>query len=172
MKIRLADLIPYEDITLHSDLSADEVRNRIASSINPGKALRERILQARQQEKPFDGVQTGDSFSLHGFLGRNSFFSPVTEVTALPLPAGSIARLKMRLSHWVSVMMALWLGFSGLASLINLYAALSSEGTMFSKLVGISFPAILFLWGYLVCIVGFKLDSRRIRAFFEALLRR
>jgi hypothetical protein len=172
MKMKVADLVPREDFTMHSELAADEIRERIASSINPNKPLGARLFQIRPQKRPFEGVQAGDSFNLHSFLGRNSFFSPVTKVNVIGAPSGSEVHIRMRLSRWVAVMMGLWLGFSGLATLINLVNALISEGTMYSRIIGISFPAILFLWGYLVCIVGFKLDSRRIKGFFECLLRK
>ncbi|MFH0862216.1 MAG: hypothetical protein V1875_04220 [Candidatus Altiarchaeota archaeon] len=170
MKTRLAKFLPIENFVIETGLSAAEVSGRIASSTSFEKSFGSRLMSVRK--KPFEGIKTAGGYRLFGFQGRNSFFSPITDAGIRESPSGSEVHVRMRLEYWVLGLIAIWLGFSGLIALVNAAYALSSENTLSAKMIGVLFPGILFSLGYLACIIGFKLDSRNIRAYLDALFKK
>ncbi len=164
MKFDPKSLLPYEDNNIISGCSKDEILTILSSAIGPKRALT-RILSSTDSEKfPFQGFRNGDTVFFTGFNGKSSFFSPKIEAIVSSMQKGCSVRLKMRLSYPVLAFMAVWLGFSGLAAAMNLIGAVFSGSWNGSVFIGVVIPALMFLWGYVVCFLGFWLDSHKSKA--------
>jgi hypothetical protein len=170
MNVKLSSFLPYERYSIAARFDDDELKKRLASSFSQRNFINNSLLGVRTQGVFFEGSQRDDRFMLSCVRGRSSFFSPVVDLVIRKSESGSVLDVKMRLSYLVMLFMGCWLGFSGLIGLLDIYLALFEPEKLGSFTVGVVFPWILFFWGYLVCLVGFKLDSHNITKYLNTLI--
>lgn len=155
--------LPFENYVLTTNLSVDEVRNRIINNIVP-KA-------SENTSKPYEGTIFNNKFKISRVINyRNSF---------LPIIIGEISqewgkteiKIKMRPIIFIIIFDIIWLGITGAVCITILVVAISTYKDMFRE--GFSpvvlIPFGMFLFGYLLTTLGFKYESKIAKEFLKTL---
>lgn len=163
-------LLPVENLLLRSDISIEELRERLAIEIGPPRGLN--FLASRPQ--PYLGKLEGDSFRVwRQFSYRNSF-KPIILGKILEVGSGSYVHLVMRPSIAVIIFMAFWFGGAAYALVGMLISILGEKTVGYEQLIGL-IPALLIpigfmIFGYLLMMGGFKFEVRKSKKFFIDLI--
>ena len=161
MEWKLRGFLPFEELTINTELSPDEVKRRLSGVVEPpgGSGVES------AGGKPYQGRVEGDTFKVRRVIGYRNMFLPVVKGVIRPEADGSSIRLKMGLRSPILVFVAAWLGFSGVVTAMSLYSML--RDVAFN--MGFTPPFILLLLGYAFSMVGFKVESTNAKTFLRRL---
>ena len=165
------NFLPFDDLKLLTKLSATEVQHRIESITEPQKVFS--FLYFRNSTKPYEGKFTDHSFEISRIINyRNSFLPVIKGQVSTHLGKTQVA-IKMRPNVFVLIFMSLWLGSTGLVCLAIIIGATlpfrHQIEQVFSE--GGLFPFSLFVFGYALIIIGYKVESRKSKVFLKQLLK-
>ncbi len=161
--------LPFEKITYKTDLTESAISIRLDEMIEEEKMFTWKIFSIGTT-KTYAGQRIGRNFIMRRIiLGRNSFL-PRIYGTIQPMygEGYTLIHIKMRLHPLPLVFMIVWLSIVGFAALA--FTATSIINLEFNP--GVLIPYGMFLFGYLITIVGFKFESsrskRELKEIFEA----
>lgn len=169
--MNLRKVLPYENYVLTTNLSVDEVLERIADNIEQKQAFRFSIF-GQNYYKPYTGNITGETFKMSRNINyRNSFLPVITGQVSTFLGQTQV-KIKMRPDIIVLIFISFWLGSVGLVCLGTLLIGLIQirqilhEG--FSPMLFI--PFVMFAFGSLLTYFAFKNESKKSIDFLASLL--
>lgn len=136
-------LLPYENLTIESKLTVEEVTQKIQENINQSK---------QQGRDKFYGWVSGSDFEIYR-RGRNSF-SPSLRGKVLESENGSKINLKMRIVSYVLVFIGIWFLFTLFALVSSIYSYITNGEIELLKNV-----VFMLTFGYVITISGFYYGS-------------
>jgi hypothetical protein len=163
--------LPYEHYTLITKLSPDVARKRLAENIEPPKIAITQIFKSTYT-KPYKGHFSNNSFEMSRVItGRNSFL-PIIRGWVSPQMTGAQIFITMRPVIAVIIFMFFWLGVVGLVCLGGIIIFIAHFKQILHN--GFSPAAVIpygmFAFGYLLCTLSFKYESKKSKAFLANLL--
>jgi hypothetical protein len=162
------NLIPFERLTIHSPLRPDEALKKLEENIQPKLPF----IWKRKGQKPYLGKIEGFHFSLRRIIFYRNSFLPMIEGEIQPEMGGSSIRITMHPHIWVLAFMGLWLGGISiffLAVLFNLLSFGTNASPHQPHEMLIILPIVMIVFGYVLCLGGFKLESVKSKTFFRDL---
>ena len=169
--------LPFEKFVITSKLSSEEVMKRLTDNLEPKRKGIGSYFNIKSS-KPYFGVLTENKFEIHRIINyRNSFLPQIKGTVSSYLGETEIS-IYMRPAKVVIGFMIFWLGIVGvicMAIIINLLQRLNE--IMNHKITpGAFIPFIMFVFGYLLIYFGFKVESKKSKAFlinlFEGTVKR
>ncbi|NJS11779.1 MAG: hypothetical protein HC789_16110 [Microcoleus sp. CSU_2_2] len=159
-------LLPFERLTIPTTLKLSEVLERLDEAVEPPKMFRMNLL-FRRPNKPYEGTISGNTFKISRIIrGRNSFL-PVIEGEIHPESFGCSIAIKMSLYKVVLIFTIYWLSITGSFWILALLAWLvdRSVGPIFLPILG------MFIFGWLLCLIPFKIEAKMTTKFLFNLFR-
>jgi hypothetical protein len=169
--MRLKRYLPIENYVLTTQLSPQEVHNRIAANIEPKAGIRI-FLIPRNASKPYEGQIYNNQFTISRIINyRNSFLPIIKGSIATYLNQTHIA-ITMKPPTFVLIFMGVWMGFVGLACIGMLIALALKGNRLFGEgYVAFAFiPFVMLVFGALLTYFAFKGESKKARQFLADLL--
>ena len=159
-------LIPFESLTITTSLTFSEVLQRLDEVVTPPKLFRIILPFAPPPAKPYEGTISGNTFQINRIaIGRNLFF-PIIKGNIDSQPFGCSIKIRMVLHKIVLGLMILWLWTTGSIGTFSLFAWFvePSVGAIFLPILG------MFFFGWLLCLIPFKIEAKAAIKFFSILL--
>jgi hypothetical protein len=157
-------LLPYERYVLTTKLNMGEVIRRM--QYNVSEKHRNIFTIPKEEQKVFTGNVREEGFIVSRRIAyRNSFLPIITGYIDEGFGETQI-RITMRMSYFVSLFMIVWLGFTLFALiqvLYNVYLQKMVAGAIFP-------PLFMFLAGYGLMMICFKLEANKAKAMLRALM--
>ena len=167
----LKSLLPFENYTLTTSLSVDEVLNRLAKNIGYEQGFSFSAI-ARNLDKPYTGEIIGKTFTMSRNISYKNSFLPVITGQISAQHGQTQINIKMQPATFILVFTSIWLGAVALICISILMDMLSE----FDKILqnGLS-PVSLIPFGMLIlfCLVihfAFKMESKISKNFLAGLL--
>lgn len=171
MELNLKKYLPFENYVLTTNLSADEVYQRLSDIIEPKKTFRLSMFN-RNSTKPYEGEISRNSFTISRIISYRNSFLPIIHDDISTLFGQTQIQIKMRPETFVVIFMSLWLGAVGLACigmlLRGLFQIRQILQTGFSPMLLIPFG--MFIFGCLLTILAFKEESKKSKKNLATLL--
>lgn len=157
-------LLPFESLTIATDLTFAEVLQKLDEIVEPPKTWR-MALRFQKTRKPYEGTISGNTFKIGRNINYKNSFLPIITGEIHPQPSGCSVKIKMNLHIVVMVFMILWLWTPGSIGMLALVVWLfdRSVGPIFLPL----FAMCIFGWS--LCLFGFKMESQKSVKFFSTL---
>lgn len=157
-------LLPIENITYKTHLSADAAINILTENIEPAKS---RFFLLSKPAKTYEGNIEGNTFNFNRIIGyRNPFVPRIIGSVSSELD-GTTIKVKMTLNPTVAILFTLIFGLFLLAGITAICISILT-GDLKSSLVGILFA----LFPYGLAMLGFKFESiptkKALRKLFQA----
>ena len=152
--------IPFENFTLVTPLSKDEVRKRLLENTEPKKFFR-MPFRSPDSHKLYEGEVRGYEFNIRRIIHYGNGYLPVVEGRIVPAAGKTMVHIVMRPSIY-----AIAFGAFVIISLIGLiiyYVTDLAQSVFIPGVIAASAMLVLF---YTLATLGFKLESRRNRKFF------
>ena len=157
--------LPFENITYKTKLNKGEIQNRLSENIEPKKILRFRGILSSNNHKPYEGSITGAEFNVNRIIKyKNSFLPRISGMIDHDI-SGSLIHVKMRLSVFMIVFLCIWFGGVGIGCFFSLSVLLTRSN--FEPILLI--PIGLFVFVYMIVILGFKYESTKSKQFLTQL---
>src|SRR5215472_4770479 len=99
--------LPFERLTLRTQLRSDEVYRRLAATVEPVQWFRNSLAG---DDKTHQGEITSSGFKITRVIQYRNSFLPVVTGRIRDEGDGCIIEIILRLHFFVAVFMALWLG--------------------------------------------------------------
>lgn len=163
--------LPFENYVLMIKLSADEVYKRLFDNIEAKKGLRFFSFNHRST-KPYEGEISGNMFIINRIIDYRNSFRPVITGQISTFAGQTQINVKMGLSIPVLIFISFWLGTLGLVCMGMLLIGL----LQIKEILQQGFPPELlipfgmFIFGYLVIYIAFKVESIKSKEFLATLL--
>jgi len=167
--MKLKYLIPYDKISLHTRLTTQEVQRKLDSVTAPRRSY----FTLKRTIEPYEGKIVNESFRINRIIyyRRNSFLPSIIGSIKSGIN-GTVVQMKMRPVWMVLIFMAIWLGIVGAVCLAILYLILTNFNKTFTQ--GLSpasiIPFAMFIFGYGILMIGYRIESSKSRDFFKDLL--
>ena len=163
-------LLPFENYTLLTTLSVDEVRRRISDNIEPNRKFRFAMFR-RSSTKPYEGQLLDGTFIINRIISYRNSFLPIITGRISNGFSGTEIKIKMRPHIFVLIFMSFWLGIVGLICLALLATAIAQFRQVlkrgFSPIILIPFG--MFIFGCGLITIGFKSESKNSKEFLATL---
>jgi hypothetical protein len=148
--------LPYESFVMRSNLKEDELIVRLKEIIIPTRTFRFHIIGIKSSGK-YEGQLNERTFQINRIISYRNSFLPQIIGEIEPQFNGSLIRIKMRLHLIVLIFISIWLGVVGLIS-----ASIVVSSILFGSFPGFAFvPLGMFVFGYLLTLLAFKVESSR-----------
>lgn len=164
----LRQLLPFDRFTLSTKLNATEALARVAHCVEPKRMFGFTFFDARV--KPYEGDINGKSFIINRIIRYRNSFNPVITGQVVTRKEHTDITISMHPTVFVLVCTSIWLCFTGvmcLSVLSDVYGKTARPHAPFSKLHYI--PFVLFVFGWLLATVAYRMESRKSRKFFANL---
>ena len=169
--MNLKTILPIEHYTLQSNLSIEEIRNRLSEIIAPKQAVSFSLFK-NNSTKPYEGEVAGNTFSISRIINYRNSFLPFITGRIDSYSGQTFITIEMRMFMPVIIFMCIWLGATGLVGLLFLLSTLfklkevTQQDFSFVTFV----PLIMFLFGWLLMFFAFKAESKKSKQFLLHLL--
>ncbi|MBE9186597.1 hypothetical protein IQ270_18365 [Microcoleus sp. LEGE 07076] len=159
-------LIPFESLTITTSLTFSEVLQRLDEVVTPPKLFRITLPFSPPPAKPYEGTISGNTFKINRItIGRNLFL-PIIKGHINSQPFGCSIKIRMILHKVVLGILILWLWTTGSIGMFSLFAWFvePSVGAIFLPILG------MFLLGWLLCLIPFKIEAKAATKLLSILL--
>lgn len=162
--------LPFEKLTLASELPAHEIRRRLALNVEPRQAFRFSI-KCRKAEKVYEGDIDFNRFDVNRIIDYRNSFLPLITGQIFEKGNASEVKIVMRMATIAYIIWGTWMG--GLSTMLfyvlydYLFGVVTPDE---SHLFGIIIILAMLTFGYLLALLGFKTESKRSKKFFIRLL--
>jgi|SRR5215469_5992326 len=155
--------LPFERLTLRSELRSDEVYSRLAAAVEPVRWITNPFSR---DHKPSEGEITSSGFKITRMIRYRNSFRPIVTGRIRDEGAGCVIEIILRLNVIVAVFMALWLAVVT-GGAIRTLAEVSQGRSAVPALILFGMSA----FGYGLMQGAFVFESRKARQFLNALAR-
>lgn len=159
-------IFPFERFTITTALPPDIVREKLISVVEPPS--RNIRWGMTKPDKPYQGKISESYFEISRIINYRNSFIPVIKGRIYPDGTGSKIHIEMTMHPFVMVFMGIWLGIVGQGALGMLIAAFSSATFEPAYLI----PLGMFVFGILLCAIGFRPEANGSKKFLIDLLER
>lgn len=156
-------MFPNEKFTINSSLNPDVVRQKLLGVVEPPKAIR---WGFRETKKSYSGEVGEHYFKIMRIINYRNSFLPVIRGKISPEGMGSKIEIEMKLDTFVFVFILFWLGIVGNVCILSLISMISDRN--FSS--GLIMPFVMFMFGVLLTLFGFKYEANIAKKFLIDLL--
>jgi hypothetical protein len=167
----LKEILPFEDYTLTTRLSVNEIIKRLNDNTEEKRNLSFSSF-GQNYQKPYTGHITSSTFTMSRNINYRNSFLPVITGRITALGGQTQVNIKMRPVLIVSIFISFWLGIVGL-----ICAAILLTGLIQFKDIlqngfpfGIIIPFGMFAFGCLLTHFAFKTESKKSKEFLAKLL--
>jgi len=162
--------LPVEDYELLTDLSVEEVLAKLKNNTGPVSTS---YFASSSTDKPYEGRIEAPVFEINRVISYRNSFLPIIKGRVYAREGQTYIVIKMRLNNFVLLFTAIWLGITGLTFLMFFILFLIAPSKFIHSNALLFLPASLgfFLFGYLLCMWGFKYESRQSKYFLEKLFK-
>lgn len=160
--------IPYEKLTISSAYRAEEVLARIAQNTEMEMTFKKRFLGRikMRSNNTYEGTVSDKGFEISRVIFYRNSFLPLIIGDVRDQPFGSEIDLTLRMNWVVIIFAMIWMGFVTLACLaVLVYILFTGE---FDRILLMPFG--MWLFGFVLFLGGFKLESIRSRNHLMELL--
>jgi hypothetical protein len=157
--------LPWENIEYKTNLTKDEIINRINSVVEPKGVFGVYFFKKYSYGKPYDGEIYENGFKIKRISIIGNSFLPIIIGNIIEENGKNIINIKMRCHYFTIGFMIIWFGGNLLILLNNIIKAKSS----IEILSGIIASLIFLLFGYLLMTILFKLESIKSKKYFNEL---
>ena|SRR5215831_6830336 len=157
-------LLPFERVTLYTQLHPDEVYRRLAAAVEPVRRFRDPFSR---DHKPYHGKVSPSRFKITRVIQLQNSTLPAITGRIRSEGAGSAIELVLRLKIAIALFITIWLVLAATAA-VNLVSDALSRGRS---------PAMALVWAGIIVFVctvmqrGFVVESRKDQRFLEELIR-
>ena len=160
-------LVPFERVTLHTELRADEVYRRLAAAVGPGRWFTD---PWPAHGKPYQGGVTPTEFKIARAINYRNSFLPMVIGRIRSNAVGSVVEVVLRPHLFVAAFMTTWLTATAVAAISTMWEALSNDQNRPAAVMAL-LPAGLFVFGYTLMQTAFLAESKKAKRFLEELTR-
>jgi hypothetical protein len=167
----LRDLLrfPSRQFVIDTELSQDEVVERLRAIVEPGNAW---LAGFRRTNKLFAGAVSPDGFKIIRLIYYRNSFLPVIIGRFEPGPGGVRVQVAMRPNQFARIFGTLWFGLLAFgiafASFVTIFSSRKKE--FGSLLVFDGLALAMGTFGYLMVSVSFGAEARKARGLLEEAL--
>jgi len=155
--------LPFENLVFESILSVKELEDRINLSIEPKKTFRVPF----KNTKPYEGYLFGDTLVINRIINYGNSFLPKIKGEILKANGKTRIKVKMRMHIFVYAFMTFYCcgaGFGFIGMLISSIKENKFESDIF-------IPLGLLIFGYLLTMFGFKIESEKSKKDLEKMFK-
>lgn len=168
-KLKYTDFVPIEKYTIQTNLSEEEVLLRLRKIIgNPDRRFQFSFMGIdlkKHSNASFDyeGTISDNTFKISRVIRYRNSFLPVIKGTVSSFVNKTEIHISMKMHLVVTIFMIFWLSLTGIIASFILIILLQSlisfnfRGLGFPMLI----PVMMFLFGYLMMLFGFKYEARK-----------
>jgi hypothetical protein len=157
--------LPFESLTIKTNLNPDQVRERLSNVIEPPKRFRSSGIFSKRSSKPYEGTISGNRFRINKIINYQNSFLPIIEGEICPETMGCRIKIKMNMHIAVILFMLFWIGNLLPVSLGFLLAMLTDASMGIAGLA----PLGMCIFGYLLCTIAFQAEAQNSKYFLENL---
>lgn len=153
--------LPYEKYNRYTRLSLEAVHQRLADNIEQRAKS-----ESKNTTKPYRGQLTNETFHISRVIDYRNSFLPVTNGVYSRENGVTRIRIRMQLDNTYLVFYAIWMGLVGCTGVLAPFWAASGKGFDGQSLM----PMGMFVLGYVIMIISFKVESGKAKKFLATLL--
>lgn len=164
--------LPFEKYILISQLSAEEVRKRLADNIESQKKFSLSPFE-KYRAKPYEGSISEKEFTIKRIINYRNSFLPVIKGQIREEMGQVSIQVYMRPATGVLIFLSFWFGIVILACLTITVVAILQFRQMLETGInpGAIIPFGMFVFGSLLITLGFKSESGQSKDFLKRLLK-
>lgn len=161
--------LPVEKYILETSLPVEEIKRRLLDNIAP-KRRRFSIVR-KDSYKPYEGEMLDNTFTINRIIDYRNSFLPIIKGHISTFVDKTQIEIQMRPITLVLVFMCGWLGIVGIACLGIILAGLLQIRQILHDGCSPMFliPFVMFLFGCIAMLFGFKTESKKSRVFLAQL---
>ena len=160
-------ILPHEDYQLITSLPEEEVVELISGQIEPQQTWRLAQFRSNKNQKPYEGVITGNIFKIIRIIRYRNSFLPMISGTIKQQGESTRIHIEMKIMPLATLFITLLIGVILIMGISFLFIGLHDR----SFLPAIAVPVIMFGMGYFMVYWGFKLESAKSKKFLRELFR-
>jgi hypothetical protein len=157
--------LPFEKYTISTSLSVEEAKRRLLDNLEPSRNLQ----YIGNATKPYSGRIGIEEFTISRVIRYRNSFLPDIKGRFVNEMGHTEIHIVMRPTIVVLAFMGVWMSGILIACVASLVSLLAPSGGPFSPMELIPFGMLLF--GYLLCTLGFKVESAKSKQFLAELWR-
>ncbi|UAY50817.1 hypothetical protein [Ferruginibacter albus] len=163
--------LPFENYTITTTLSQQEILKRIADNIEPKRSYRFTFFRPKANVA-YEGKIVQNTFSINRIIYYRNSFIPLIKGNVTAFSDHTEVHIKMQLRYFTLLFVAIWLGFTGMiCSSIISFISMDTYAIFKGKIPSILIlPFGMFILGYLITILNFTIESKRSKKFLARLL--
>jgi hypothetical protein len=168
--MHLKKYLPFENYTLATRLTVDEVHKRITDNVAIKKAFRFLVFSKRP-DKPYEGQITRNSFSISRIINYRNSFLPIIKGDVETFAGQTHIKIKMRPPLPVLIFISVWLSITGLVALVMtliLIAKLTRQLPPDLSPLNI-IPFVMLFFGVALCYFAFNKERKIAKTFLQDL---
>lgn len=170
--MNLKKYLPFENFTLTTKLTFEEINKRLENSIEEKKRTFFSFSRLNSL-KPYEGFIKNNSFVMSRIIHYRNSFLPIISGEIVNINEHSTININISLTKFTKFFVGFWLGIVGLVCLISLLFGLLSINNIlkhgFSPFALIPFG--MFIFGFCLVYFGFKYESKISKTFLIDLLK-
>ncbi len=156
-------MLPFENYCIKTNLGEQDVLEKISNYIDPKNFTGN--LGNNASDKPYRGKLEQNNFILQRNINYRNSFQPIISGSVVQGFSGTEIKIRMRMEYTVLVFLFVWLCIAlGSAVILTFIAIRKNE---FEQMILI--PWGLFIFGYVLCMFGFKLEAEKSKRFLESI---
>ena len=160
---------PFENAKFLSNLKSDELVRHLSDSIervHPSK-FKSPSRSSKSYYKPYQGTISNNEFTVLRNISYENSFRPVIHGTIREFLSHTEVSIEMKLHRFVRRFIILWLSMTMFAFIVTLIDSVNAAKFTLSTFG----PLGAFLFGYLLTMIGFNIESRKTKKDFQNLLK-
>ncbi len=167
--MKLSQFLPFENYVITTNLSVEEVVERLSFNVEPEKMFTLTFL--RSSSMPYEGNFDGNSFKISRIISYKNSFLPVILGEFKSFDGKTEIKIKMRMVIFVMIFMSFWLGMVSLFCVGITIVGISQLKSIFQNGFSPFFliPYVMFTFGYLMTYLAFKYESKKSKQFLAEL---
>ena len=156
--------LPFERYNIFTQLSIDEIRERLDLNIEPTKPFT-LFPSESNNDAMYEGSVYGNQFSMQRKIGYRNSFNPQIKGTIITEEKSNHIHIVMTMHPAVMIFMGIWLSGALFAAVAAFISELQKEHFEPATLLVLLF----FVFGYCLATGGFKYESNKSKRFLDQL---
>lgn len=156
-------LLPFDTLNIGTKFTFSEVLEKLDEIVEPPKIFR--LTLFKRPAKPYEGIISGNTFKISRIAAVRHPFLPMIQGEIHPQEPGSYLKISMNLHKIAIVILIYWLWATGSIGMFALFAWFvdRSVGAIFLPILG------MFIFGWLLCLIPFKIEAKATTKFLLTL---
>ncbi len=95
--------LPFESLTIKTNLNPDQVRERLSNVIEPPKRFRSSGIFSKRSSKPYEGTISGNRFRINKIINYQNSFLPIIKGKIYPQVISCSINVTLKLHIFVLI---------------------------------------------------------------------